>query len=98
MGSVPSQNGFDYYETTITMGEEIIRYHFEIICGWITVITIYQNCLNRKIWVRDLSGLIPPSGRRVLSCTQIFVDRFYNGDPTNYGGQNFYIGDITVQR
>ena len=43
MERVAKSNGFDYYETSIIMGEEIVRYHFEITYGWVTCYYNYQG-------------------------------------------------------
>ena len=36
-----TEKGFDYYGAKIRMGETVLRYHFEVIFGWLTC---YYNC------------------------------------------------------
>ncbi len=73
MERVAKSNGFDYYETSIIMGEKIVRYHFEITYGWVTCYYNYQGVsMNRRsVWsLRFIRIMIHPSGRRVLLCTR----------------------------
>lgn len=97
-----TDNGFDYYSTQITMGEDIFRYYFEIQYG---CVTCYYN--NEGVTVKReprmdfeiYPGFDTPDWARGAVMYQIFVDRFLNGDPTNdvVSGEYCYIGDNSVQ-
>lgn len=77
---------FDYYETKLLVGEEAIPYYFEIITGGMCCF------YNKKGPVRNLEeffnfkiipGFHTPDWAKGAVIYQIFVDRFYNGDPNN---------------
>ena len=102
MERVAKSNGFDYYETSIIMGEEIVRYHFEITYGWVTC--YYNNqgvCMKHesRMDFEIYPGFDTPKWAKGAVMYQIYVDRFLNGDPTNdvVTGEYFYIGDTSVQ-
>ena len=95
-------NGFDYYETEITMTEEILRYHFEISYGWKIC---YYSSLGAETELSDRSdfeiypGYSTPDWAKGAVMYQIFVDRFNQGDPGNCveTGEYFYIGDVSCK-
>ena len=73
MERVAKSNGFDYYETSIIMGEEIVRYHFEITYGWVTCYYNYQGVSmnpEERLEFEIYPDYDTPSGRRVLLCTR----------------------------
>ena len=79
-------NGFDYYETSIIMGEEIVRYHFEITYGWVTCYYNYQGVSmnpEERLEFEIYPDYDTPQWAKGAVMYQIFVDRFYNGDKTN---------------
>lgn len=97
-----SSNGFDYYAAQIVMGEEIFRYYFEIQYGWVTcyynnygVCTDHETRMDFEIY----PGFDTPQWAKGAVMYQIYVDRFYNGDPYNdvVTGEYFYIGDKSVK-
>ncbi|MDD3220126.1 MAG: glycoside hydrolase family 13 protein [Lachnospiraceae bacterium] len=97
MELVESKAGFDYYSVDIEVGTEKILYYFEIQAD---KICCYYNELGVT---RDLQegysfGIVPgfktPKWAKGAVMYQIFVDRFYNGDPSNdvETGEYYYIG------
>ncbi|MGN0243704.1 MAG: glycoside hydrolase family 13 protein [Lachnospiraceae bacterium] len=77
---------FDYYEGIIPASDKITEYCFEVHAG--NVVVFY----NKKGVSRELNSyynfkIIPdfstPDWAKGSVMYQIFVDRFYNGDPTN---------------
>ncbi|MDO4276825.1 MAG: glycoside hydrolase family 13 protein [Eubacteriales bacterium] len=95
-------NGFDYYAGKFIMGEEIVRYHFEIHYGWVTCYYNYlgvsMDCEER--WDFEIyPGYDTPEWAKGAVMYQIYVDRFYNGDPSNdvETGEYSYIGDVSVR-
>lgn len=97
-----TMNGFDYYAAKIVMSEEVFRYHFEIKYGWVTC---YYNCHGVSMDVQEhfdfeiYPGYDTPDWAKGAVMYQIYVDRFYNGDPSNdvETGEYFYIGDVSVK-
>ena len=78
--------GFDYYETKITVGEEIFRYHFEIIYGLSVCYFNNQGALpyiEERMDFEIYPGYSTPDWAKGAVMYQIFVDRFRNGDLTN---------------
>ena len=102
MNKVESDANFDYYSTTVTVGEESYLYYFEIKSGRATI------KYDRRGVVRDINSfyhfeIIPgfhvPEWAKGAVMYQIYVDRFCNGDPTNdvETGEYQYIGDKSVR-
>ncbi len=97
-----SVGAFDYYKIEIEMGEEILHYYFEVRVGKL-------HCFYNKRGVsRDLQeyyafaiapGFKTPQWAKGAVMYQIFVDRFFNGDPTNdvENREYFYIGDASAK-
>ncbi|MBR2765231.1 MAG: glycoside hydrolase family 13 protein [Blautia sp.] len=102
MGLRASGNGFDYYEAVVKMPSEVLRYHFDISYGWKIC---YYYSTGPSIEPRQDSefeiwpGFDMPEWARGAVMYQIFVDRFYNGDPSNdvLDREYYYIGDVTQQ-
>lgn len=97
-----TRHGFDYYAAKITMGDEVLRYHFEVVYGWVTcyynnqgVTLNYESRMDFEIY----PGFETPEWAKGAVMYQIYVDRFYNGDPTNdvETGEYYYIGDVSVR-
>lgn len=97
-----SDDTFDYYELKIQLDNEKMCYFFEIQAG--KIICFYDT---RGV-VRDLDPryefvLIPgfktPDWAKGAVMYQIYVDRFYNGDPSNdvLTDEYNYIGEHTVK-
>ena len=97
-----TEKGFDYYEAKIRMGEDVLRYHFEILFGWVTC---YYNCQGVSMekdphWDFEVyPNWSTPEWIKGAVMYQIYVDRFYNGDPTNdvETAEYYYIGDYSVR-
>ena len=92
------RNGFDYYEIEIPVGNEPIRYFFEIQAG--RVVCYYNKLgVTRELQEMYSFGIIPgfhtPDWAKGAVMYQIFVDRFCNGDPSNdvLTGEYSYIGE-----
>ena len=93
-----SKDGFDYYGTDVKLGNETIRYYFEIISG---KIHCYYNQIGvtREIDDHYCFGIVPgfktPDWAKGAVMYQIFVDRFRNGDPSNdvVSGEYAYIDE-----
>ena len=92
-----SRGEFDFYEIECQLGTEPFRYCFEIKKG-------DQICYFNRYGVSDhiedyyafiiVPGFSTPDWAKGAVMYQIFVDRFYNGDPTNdvEDGEYIYIG------
>lgn len=94
--------GFDYYVARIVMPDEVFRYHFEILYGWVNCYYNQQGvCTERED--RDDFEIYPnyqtPDWAKGAVMYQIFVDRFCNGDPTNnvLTDEYSYIGEHCEQ-
>lgn len=94
--------GFDYYAARIVMPDEVFRYHFEILYGWVNCYYNQQGvCTERED--RDDFEIYPnyqtPDWAKGAVMYQIFVDRFCNGDPTNnvLTDEYSYIGEHCEQ-
>ena len=78
--------GFDYYGTKIVMPDEVFRYHFEILYGWVNCY-YNQRGVCTELQERDDFEIYPdfqtPDWAKGAVMYQIFVDRFCNGDPSN---------------
>lgn len=89
-----SKGGFDYYETDYQLGEEPLRYSFEIVQG--DEVCYYSRC-GAVGEIKDfydfviVPGFSTPDWAKGAVMYQIFVDRFYNGDTSNDVEDNEYI-------
>ena len=89
---------FDYYTVTIPVYEDKLYYYFEIVSGK-TVLYYNQlgavNDLNQDYNFVIIPGFTTPEWVRGAVIYQIYVDRFYNGDPSNdvVNKEHTYIGD-----
>ncbi len=91
---------FDYYEYEIQLGFERMEYYFEIHSGFITC---YYNSVGvcnsvetyYNFWM--MPSFKTPAWAKGAIFYQIYVDRFYNGDPSNdvLDDEYYYIGDST---
>ena len=81
-----SDKTFDYYETTLSLMEEPVFYYFKIRSG---KITCYYNQLgplkdpNIYYDFQIMPGFVTPKWARGAVMYQIYVDRFFNGNPDN---------------
>lgn len=94
--------GFDYYAVKIIMPKTVFRYHFEIQYGWVTCYYNSQGFCMEPDERREFEiypDYSTPDWAKGAVMYQIYVDRFYNGDPGNdvETGEYFYIGDVSVR-
>ncbi|MCP1102574.1 alpha-glucosidase [Aequitasia blattaphilus] len=97
-----SDEVFDYYVTTHNVGEEIFRYHFFVEDE--EEMVFYDQCGVSSKLIPEYAfeiypGFSTPEWAKGAVMYQIFVDRFYNGDPTNdvQSYEYFYLGDYSKQ-
>ena len=100
MEKIESTEYFDFYGCKVTMTEEIFQYYFEIKSGKIRcfyngrgITKDLQDYYNFRI----IPGFSTPSWAKGAVMYQIYVDRFYNGDPTNdvETKEYMYLGDFS---
>lgn len=89
---------FDYYEITCWLEEDPFRYCFEI--NGRDEVCYYNRCGVSSEIVDEYAftivpGFTTPDWAKGAVMYQIFVDRFYNGDPDNdvEDGEYMYIGE-----
>lgn len=98
MSKVESDKHFDYYAQVIQIGEEKLTYHFEVRTGRLTGYFDARGLATEVNEYYDfviIPGFRTPSWAKGAVMYQIYVDRFYNGDPTNdvLSGEYCYIGE-----
>ncbi len=85
---------FDYYAVQYRLGTEVIHYYFELyvgnIFGYYDARGLVKETLER-MWFRIVPGFSTPQWAKGAVMYQIFVDRFYNGDPSNDVETNEYV-------
>ncbi len=98
MERILSRGAFDYYQIAWKLGEEPFSYYFEIHCG-------DEVCYYNRTGVSDdikphysfriVPGFSTPDWAKGAVMYQIFVDRFYNGNPENdvKDREYIYIGE-----
>lgn len=96
------EGGFDHYEAELTVGKENVDYFFEIVAGQIRCY-YYRNGVFPEQQDDHLFRIVPgfstPGWAKGAVMYQIYVDRFFNGNPKNdvLTGEYFYIGDTSVR-
>ncbi|MBD5475111.1 MAG: glycoside hydrolase family 13 protein [Lachnospiraceae bacterium] len=97
-----SDNEFDYYSHSIQLENEKLVYYFEVHAG--KIVCYYDTrgvCkdINEYYHFRLIPGFKTPDWAKGAVFYQIYVDRFFNGDPTNdvLTNEYQYIGDKTVR-
>lgn len=92
-----SEGNFDYYEASVALGKEMVRYHFRTTDGhtqsYYNMYGINDYCADE--WEFELTpGFFTPDWAKGAVMYQIMVDRFCNGDKTNdvYSDEYAYIG------
>ena len=77
---------FDYFAVQYQLGEEIIRYYFEmhvgLLFGYYDVRGLVKETMEH-MWFRVVPGFSTPDWAKGIVMYQIYVDRFRNGDLTN---------------
>ena len=102
MNKVFSDELFDYYELEYQLDNEKITYYFEIKTG--RLICYYGTRGVEKVHDPQyefivIPGFKTPQWAKGAVIYQIFVDRFFNGDPSNdvLTNEYVYIGEKTVK-
>ncbi len=92
---------FDYYRIDVPMGTRPLRYCFKVSVG--RLVCYFDKCgtsqdIRPEYQFMVVPGFRTPNWAKGAIMYQIFVDRFYNGDPTNdvCDGEYFYIGDTVT--
>lgn len=89
---------FDFYKADVPLDVETLRYCFEVHAGKICCF-YHKRGVSQNFQEQDCFAIAPgfhtPDWAKGAVMYQIFVDRFYNGDPTNdvVDREYFYIGD-----
>ncbi|MCR4691839.1 MAG: glycoside hydrolase family 13 protein [Lachnospiraceae bacterium] len=89
---------FDYYEIEVPLENEIFAYYFEIKVGKLTCFYDIRGAVKEVqdyYFFRLIPGFKVPDWAKGAVMYQIYVDRFFNGDPTNdvLDHEYSYIGD-----
>ena len=88
MKKVRTEGRFDYYETALTCGETLLLYDFKITGENGKEVCYYDRQgvweqPDGKVAFEVIPGFHAPQWPRGKVFYQIYVDRFFNGDPTN---------------
>ena len=102
MFKTESDTHFDYYAHTIQLENVQLSYYFEIHAGKHSCFYDKRGAVrdvNEYYFFRVIPGFKTPDWAKGAVFYQIYVDRFYNGDPTNdvLTNEYQYIGDKTVR-
>ena len=94
------EGNFDYYKTEVKMGILPLRYWFEVRVGRLTCYFDrmgVSKSARKEYSFMLVPGFHTPDWAKGAVIYQIFVDRFYNGDPSNdvLDREYFYIGDAS---
>lgn len=97
-----SDDYFDYYTHTVQLDNEKLSYYFEIIAGKLSCFYDKRGVakdINEYYQFQVIPGFKTPDWAKGAVFYQIYVDRFYNGDPTNdvLTNEYQYIEDKTVR-
>lgn len=100
MYRLESDDEFDYYQTEIEVDDTPVRYYFEIISGRITC---YFDMRGASFDAQEsnsftiIPGFKTPDWAKGAVMYQIYIDRFYNGNPANdvLTREYSYIGDYS---
>ncbi|MCM1266674.1 MAG: glycoside hydrolase family 13 protein [Bacteroidales bacterium] len=93
---------FDYYAHTVQLENEKVVYYFEITAGKLSCFYDRRGVvkdINEYYHFQVVPGFKTPDWAKGAIFYQIYVDRFYNGDPKNdvLTNEYQYIGDKTVR-
>lgn len=86
MEKTESEKHFDYYTAKIHLESEKVTYHFEVQSGRLHAYYDTRGLVQDVNEYYDfviLPGFSTPQWAKGAVMYQIYVDRFYNGDPTN---------------
>ena len=92
-----TQGVFDFYSTRVQMGRDTLCYHFQIISGNTRQMLGKSGLVNRLEDVtafRLCPGFSTPDWAKGAVMYQIYIDRFFNGDPSNdvLDDKYYYVG------
>lgn len=93
MKKVESDKHFDFYASELQLGSDKVTYHFEIESGRLRGFYDTRGLVHDENVYYDfviLPGFKTPQWAKGAVMYQIFVDRFYNGDPSNDVQTNEY--------
>ena len=102
MSKVDSDAYFDFYALSIQLEDEKLSYYFEVHAGKISCYFDMRGVtkdINEFYHFQLIPGFKTPDWAKGAVFYQIYVDRFYNGDPSNdvLTNEYQYIGDKTVR-
>ncbi|MBR2948679.1 MAG: glycoside hydrolase family 13 protein [Lachnospiraceae bacterium] len=102
MFKVASDVQFDYYEVRVQLDNEKISYYFEVNAGHITCYYDFRGVVKRPDEHYNfviIPGFSTPEWAKGAVIYQLYVDRFYNGDPSNdvLSNEYQYIGAKSVK-
>lgn len=102
MTKVDSNAYFDFYALSIQLEDEKLSYYFEVHAGKISCFYDMRGVtkdINEYYHFQLIPGFKTPDWAKGAVFYQIYVDRFYNGDPSNdvLTNEYQYIGDKTVR-
>lgn len=102
MMKTESDGYFDYYSCTVQLENREISYYYEIHSGKIVCYFNFYGVAKKAdphFNFRLIPGYRTPEWAKGAVMYQIYVDRFYNGDPSNdvLTDEYHYIGDNTVK-
>ena len=102
MFKTESDEYFDYYSHTEQLDDRKFVYYFEIYAGKIACFYDTRGVvkdINEYYHFQIIPGFKTPDWAKGAVFYQIYVDRFYNGDPSNdvLTGEYEYINDKTVR-
>ncbi len=94
MTKVSRDEMFDYYETAYQLGTGMISYYFEIHVGRMYAYYDVRGLVkepDERMCFRVIPGFATPNWAKGAVMYQIYVDRFFNGDPANDVETNEYM-------
>ena len=102
MFKIASDDQFDFYEAKVQLDNEKISYYFEVQAGHITCYYDYRGVVKRPEEHYNFSiipGFSTPDWAKGAVIYQLYVDRFYNGDPSNdvLTNEYQYIGEKSIR-
>ncbi len=101
MSKVDCNEYFDFYQISYQLEDKAISYYFEPVIGDTKLRFDTRGLVNHMdsyYEFRLLPGFQTPEWAKGAVMYQIYVDRFYNGDPTNdvLTREYSYIGDYSI--
>ncbi len=93
---------FDYYACEVEVENEEYSYYYEVHMSRVVLFYDTRGVVREPMPeynFRIIPGFKTPEWAKGAVMYQIYVDRFYNGDPTNdvLSGEYEYVGDKTVR-